>query len=315
MKKIIISVIALLIIALIGSCYYFIGTPTYSLYKTRKAISQHDSVTFNKYVDVDRVVSSLIEQATSSLEDDDELKDNPFKGLATALFSSMKEQLKNEINKSVEEISEGKDGNKLSMMKTEKVIKEGKSAKVTLKNSDGETINFDMVQVPERYWRVVGINLDDFRKIKPIDSNSLDSNDTSSKKEEQKISSSVKFGEKTSIGGGWFITINEPELFTPSGYSFNKPSDGNKFVTVDIEYSNESDKEGSVSPTDNLRLKDADNHSYEAEFYGGKEPELEDNSIVPARDKIRGYLTFKITENFEITKAVYSNDYATISYQ
>lgn len=54
MKKIILGVVVVLII-FGSSYYYFKGTPRYSLYQTKKAIQDHDSITFNKYVDVDRI--------------------------------------------------------------------------------------------------------------------------------------------------------------------------------------------------------------------------------------------------------------------
>lgn len=309
MKKstIVIIILVILIGVFSGAFYYYTGTPTYSLYKIKKAISQHDSVTFNKYVDVDRVVSSLIEQATSSLEDDGELKDNPFKELATAFMSSMKEQIKNAINKSVEEISEGKSDSKISEVKIDKVVKEGKSAKVTLKNSNGETINIDMIQTPERYWRIVGINLDDYKKINPLE---LENN--SNQEENKKITSSGKLGEEISIGEGWFLTVNTPENYIPPKNSFSEPSEGNKFIAVEIKYSNQSSKEDRVSPG-NLTLKDSENHSYKY-MYGGKEPELESGTLIPADDKLKGYVTFEVPKNAEISKAIYANDTATITY-
>ena len=309
MKKIIVLIVVVIIIILSGSIYYFLGTPTYSLYKTKKAISQHDSITFNKYVDVDRVVNNLFEQATSSLENNEEMKDNPFSGLLTTMLSSVKELIKSEINKSVEEISEGKN-NKFISVSIESITKEGKSAKAVLKNLDGDTLKVDMIQTPDRYWRVVSINFEDYKKINPI--NLKDK--SSSNDEKTKISSTVKFGDKTSIGDRLFITVSKPEIFIPPKDSFDQPKKGNRFISVEMEYSNERQTEDEVNPS-NLTLKDAENHIYEMENYGGKEPAIEDDTLIPANDKARGFITFEIPENSEIIKAVYVNSTATVIFE
>lgn len=309
MKKVIILSVAALVVILGGLTYYFLGTPTYSLYKLKQAISQHDSITFNKYVDVDRLVSSLFDQATSSLADDEDLKGNFFEEFATSILSSMREQMKNEINKAIEEIAEGKD-DKFVSIKLDKVVKEGKSAKVTLKNSDEESINIDMIQMPERYWRVVGINFEDFKKINPIEL----SDESGSNTENKKISSTVKFGDKSSLDDGWFITVSKPESFIPTKDDYHQPKKGDKFVSVEVEYSNESSEEDTANPS-NLTLKDGENHIYEMYIFGGKEPKIEDDTVVPPNDKARGYVTFEVPENTEIVKAIYSNSAATVTFE
>lgn len=311
MKKIIIPSVLVLVVAFASSAYYFMGTPTYSLYKTKKAISQHDSAEFNKYVDVDRVVSDLIEQASSSLENDDAMKDNPFKNFAAAIISSMRERIKNEINKSIEEISEGKNG-KFSEVKIVEIIREGKSAKVKLVNSENKEIKLNMVQSSQRYWKVVGVAFDDFKNINSIDLGG--GSDQPKKEEAKKVSLNLKFGEKADMSEGWFITTQKPEQFIPASGSFDQPKKGNKFVAIEIEYSNESAKEGEVNPS-NLTLKDSENHSYEMYIFGGKKPALEDDTLVTAGDKVKGFATFEVPEAAEITKAIYANSKATIVFE
>ncbi|MBT8406279.1 MAG: DUF2939 domain-containing protein, partial [Deltaproteobacteria bacterium] len=51
--------VALLVVVLAGGFYYFTGTPRYSLYKLGRAVKNHDSAEFHKYVDVDRIVDHL----------------------------------------------------------------------------------------------------------------------------------------------------------------------------------------------------------------------------------------------------------------
>ena len=76
----------------------------------------------------------------------------------------MKDKLKNEINKNIEEISnEGSNGIADSSIKS--IVREGKSANVVILNTKNEELRMAMVQTPERYWRIVSIDFDDYKKI------------------------------------------------------------------------------------------------------------------------------------------------------
>lgn len=163
-----------------------------------------------------------------------------------------------------------------------------------------------MIQTPERYWRVVGLGLDDFKKINPSSFN--DSN--MEKDTKQPIESTVRFGEKVSIKGGWYITVQVPETYI-STVSFFQPKTGNKFIATSIEYANDSEEAGKIDPS-NLTLRDKENQVYKTTNWGEKEPALDYDETVPAHDKIRGYVTFEVPESAEIAKVVYSNSRATI---
>lgn len=306
MKKIILISLAIVVVAIGGGYYYFTGTPTYSLYQLKKSIQSHDSTSFNKYVDTDRVVDGLLTDAMKGA--DTELGDNPFAGLAKTLILSMKDELKSSINKNVEEISNGKDS-KLAELKIKDVTKEGKSAIVILKNSSNEELHFSMIQVPEGYWRIVSVNLDDFKKISPDALKTSEKSDGSD--EEKKISTNAKFGEKISIGDNWFISVEKPEVYTPQKASYENPKDGNVFITTSLQYFNENDKEDTVNP-ENLTLKDKESQSYKASFLRSRTPEISDGDTVPAHDNLKGYVLFEVPVNTEIVKAIYSNSRATI---
>ncbi len=308
MKKIIIISAVILVIAISSGTYYFTGTPTYSLYKLKKAIQSHDSTSFNKYADTERIVNSLVSEATKELETED---NNLFAGLAQTLMLSMKDQIKNEINKSVEEISSGKDNN-LATVKIKSVEKSGMSANVVLINNKDEEIRISMIQYPERYWKIVSINVDDFKKISPETIGGSDKKTSSNK--EAKKNLSAKFGEKVAVDTGWFITVEKPETYVTPKDSFDKPKSGNRFVTVSILYTNETSEEDTINP-ENLTLKDAEGQSYKMSFMGVRKPEISDGDLVPANDKLKGYATYEVSENIEIAKAVYSNKYVTISME
>lgn len=305
MKKIIFTALAIMAMAIGGGYYYFTGTPTYSLYQIKKSIQAHDSITFNKYIDADRIIDRLVTDAMAGAES--ELSDNPFAGLAKTLLLSMKEEFKSSLNKNIEEISDGKD-NKLTALIIKDVVKEGKSANVTLKNPDNEELRLQMIKVPEGYWKIVSVNLDDFKKISP---DALKAPEKESASEgDKKISANAKFGERVSMGDGWFIQVEKPEIYTPSKNDYSKPDDGNIYVTISLQYFNENNEEDSVNP-ENLTLKDKGNQSYKISW-SGRKPKISEGDIVPAHDSLKGYLTFETPASAEIVKAVYSNSLATI---
>lgn len=240
-KAIIVTFIAIIVIAS-GSFYYYVGTPSYSLYKLKKAIQNHDSASFNKYVDVDRIVDDLMNTAVAQTEKEmGDLKDNPFGELgmtiAKGLMSSMKEQMKTEINKSIEEISENKD-DKYSKVEIENIVKEGKSAKVTLVNSEGDTIKMDMIEMPGRYWRIVSVNFDDFKKINPELSKKSDSEENNVKEKAVVIEKNI--GDSVELATMKFTVNSVEEKQTIAGsFGDATPAKENaKFIVIDMSVTN-----------------------------------------------------------------------------
>mgnify|MGYP000364244771 CR=1 FL=1 len=306
MKKIIIISLVTLVLAVGGGYYYFTGTPTYSLYQLKKSIENHDSITFNQYIDADRIIDRLVTDAMEGTET--ELSDNPFSGFAKTLLVSMKDEFKSSLNKSVEEISSGKDV-KLAKLTIKNVTKEGKSASVTLRNPEGEELHLNMIKIPEGYWKIVSVNLDDFKKISPDVLMTTEKNDKGD--QDKKLNLNVKFGEKVSIGDNWFIQVDKPELYTPSENDLSKPDKGKTYVTVSLQYFNEDNEEDDVNP-ENLTLKDKDNQGYKIIPWAGRTPKISDDDTVPAHDSLKGYLTYEVPAGTEIVKAVYSNSLATI---
>lgn len=241
-KKIIIGAIVLVMV--LGGAYYYVrGTPRYSLYQTRKAVLNHDSISFNKYVDVDRIASGLLDKASQSLDDEMGKQDNPFGGLGEGIFQAMmpalKEQLKSHINESIEEISDGNQnsvaGGKVSI---KEIKQEGKSANVTILNDKNEEIHLNMVQTPDRYWRIVGINLDDFKKISP---DVLNSGDTSSKGEEMvnEVVIDKAIGDDVELATMKFkVNTAEEKQVLKRSYGETTASEDTKFVVLNMTATN-----------------------------------------------------------------------------
>ena len=263
-KKIIIS-ICLVAVVLGGGFYYFAGTPKYSLYQLKKAIGNHDSMTFNKYVDVDRVTGNLLDTASQSFDEEMKKEDNPFGEFGNSLLQSMipalKEKMKSEINKGIEEISEDKD-NKYAEIKIESVVKEGKSAKVSLKNSDNETIRLDMIQTPDRYWKIVGINFDDFKKISPDTLSEADAQNNDEKINQTIIDKNI--GDEIELATMKFkINSADEKPSVKSSYgSAKSASEGSKFIVINLTVTNNT-KEGFDFDSDGIRLTDNQDRKFD----------------------------------------------------
>jgi len=235
MKKLII--IAIAVVAIFSSSYYYFkGTPRYSLWQTKKAIQNHDSISFNKYVDVDRLVASLVDEGSKSIEGEMNSSADSLgelgKGLVKAFLPAMKDGLKNSINQSIEKISDGEENN-FAGAKVKEIKREGKSANVTLLNSKNEEIRLSMIQTPERYWKVVGINFDDFKKTNPeaTDAKKIAEDEKKKKVEEE----NQKYENLRNV-----ISIEATEKsFIPSDYMKGTYDD---YIQIKFNFTNHSDK-------------------------------------------------------------------------
>lgn len=93
-KKKLYALIAVLVVVCGGMAWYFMyytKTPTYSLYLIQDAVQKHDVPTFKQHVDLDRALSRLVDDFMGyELQNDPEMKDNPFKGLAEGFVNVAK---------------------------------------------------------------------------------------------------------------------------------------------------------------------------------------------------------------------------------
>lgn len=304
MKKTIIIVVIILALLASGSFYYFIGTPTYSLYKLKKAVQNHDSAKFNKYVDVDRVVENLFETASAQMEKEiGDSKDNPLGefgiDLAKGLLSTFKEGMKNEINKSIEEISEGKD-NKFVIVKIKEVRKEGKAAKVTLESPDGQAMKINMTQMPGRYWRVVGMDFEDFAKMNPNTVNPEDG-ETGDKKGEPQQIIEKNVGEDVELAT-LKIKINsvaEKQAISDSFGDSTNSSEGSKFIVLNTTVTNITN-EGFDFDSNGIKVTDDQGRKFDPfdDTIGGIKNYLEMRDLQPSISET-GMMVYQVPSDAE----------------
>ena len=172
--------IALLVVVLAGGFYYFTGTPRYSLYKISQAVKNHDSGEFHKYVDIERIVDHLakfaVEQVVAEMEKDQstdawqidgQVIDKEFAMMMVPkMMESLKPQMKQEITNLIEDTSEERKGSPLLRATLADIEKKGSLAIVTAQDQKtGQNIRFKMVKTPDRYWKVVEIDLDSFEML------------------------------------------------------------------------------------------------------------------------------------------------------
>lgn len=297
--------------------FYIHSTPQYSLYQIRRAIISHDYEMFSKYVDIDSLVDSLIAQSLASQKSQvNQKEENEWEkmgsivaqGLVSVMKPALKEQVKAVIKKQVEsgESEEKKflQANKpIEAFTKVQVRREGKIAKVTFPNPDGDMTDTQMVmRQKESYWQLIDMNFD-FQSVKE-DMGKLDTTTT-----KQSIVD-AKFGDRTEIATGVFITVNQPEDYVPTS-EWDKPETIKKFVVTDVIYENTSHEKVSLSIS-NLKLKDEEDHAYSYK-YSGKEPKLESGDLGPG-ETLRGFVTFEMLKDSTIKSVIYSSSYKTIIF-
>ena len=114
--------------------------------------------------------------------------------------------------------------------------------------------------------------------------------------------------EKVSIGTDWSLIVSQPSDYVSSN-QFDKPSDGMKFVALELQYFNDSGASDSVDPS-NLTLRDSEGHSYEITYNATKEPSLETGTTVTSKGTVKGFATYEVPTGASIKSAIYSNSSA-----
>jgi len=148
--------IAIVVTAVVGGIIYwqYTRTPKYSLWQAKKAIEQHDLASFEKYVDVEGVVNSLIDQileiSTEETKPQDEweqLGETIGEGLIMLLKPQLTKILKQQIAEYVEtgkfeEEKKGRESEELEISLSELWNKAGGRKSWTLdKNSPVPTLS------------------------------------------------------------------------------------------------------------------------------------------------------------------------------
>lgn len=276
-------------------------SPQYSIYQIYQATDQHDYDKFRKYVDVESISNNVVDKALSSAinksKQDTSNKDSFYQlgyNIGLGLVSAMKPQLKKEVVSSIKNAVE--EGSFKTEYKPKSIIdyfnavtvkKNSKVADIAIKSMGKEILKLKMRNVDD-HWQVFDMDLPAPK------ASSLDTS-------QSETTTKAKFGERVEIGKGWFLIVDTPEEYKPTGYS--TPKEGNKYVSIKITYENTTKTPDSYS-TYNFKLKDNKDFSY-SDTYGGKEPKI-DSGNLEAKGKVTGYMTFEMpTENNPLS-VVYS---------
>ncbi|AKV02200.1 hypothetical protein AKJ09_08863 [Labilithrix luteola] len=181
--------------------YQWTHSPTYSLVQIASAVEQHDKYTFEKHVDLDSVLESLVADASDG---------NP---LATALGGALVTRVKPVVLKAVEDgvvpgdSPLGKSMQKAMSGKVPELERQGRNAHffVVVTTTRGAPFNLKlhMTQVPDGYWRIDRIaNMKEFRALE--DAEEAARKAEIAKANEAKLSA-LKVAAKlhTSVREGW----------------------------------------------------------------------------------------------------------------
>lgn len=109
-KRVIITIVIILIVALVSILYrQHTLSPEYSLWQAKKAVEQHDVISFEKYVDVEGVSNSLIDQVISMRKEEtqpqhesEQLGESIAKGLVMLLKPHLSKMASEQMVKYVE---------------------------------------------------------------------------------------------------------------------------------------------------------------------------------------------------------------------
>ena len=305
----------------VGGWRYVTRSPEYSLVLAARDVKEHDYEGFKEYVDVEQIVSDLVNSAVSEVQKqvNQDTEDNPWAQLGANLGSAfinayapqLKEEFIDQIRKGVEEGNfgrEGTDAAKIKLLdfwtKTE-VERDGKIAKVTIPNfklQDDKPFSFTM-RLSDGHWQVSSIDLD---------VTDLAAKETPKETPETDTTQRVVFGTRADIGRGWFLTVNLPEAYVPTS-QFSQPPEGKKYVAVEVVYENTTAAKDSFS-TSRLNLKDTEDHAYSPEIFDAKEPRLSSGELEPG-GTIRGYATYSMPTNLDPKQLVYSSSRATVVFE
>lgn len=111
-----------------------------------------------------------------------------------------------------------------------------------------------------------------------------------------------KIGDKIKIGDTT-LTVNEIADNVDSGNPYIKPTDGKRYLAVNVKV----DYSGSTSEyTSSLdfKLKDADAYKYDSTYLEIKSPQLQ-GSTVKSGDSLRGWITFEIPNSSKGLQLIY----------
>ncbi|MFQ5714880.1 MAG: hypothetical protein ACE5GU_12690 [Candidatus Scalinduaceae bacterium] len=168
MKKIIIIATAITIIILgVGGYYYWKRTtsPEYSLWQAKKAFEQHDLISFEKYVDIEGITSSLIGQILEISTEQEKPKDE-WEQLGESFGKGLVALLKPQLGKlAKQQVAEIVESGRFEEKKEDKTSEEPEFSLSEIWNKvGGEETGFQGIEYVEKEGKIAYIGLKFFQK-------------------------------------------------------------------------------------------------------------------------------------------------------
>ena len=272
MKKVyIVFIIIFLLLAIAGVVFWqYTTTPRYSLLQIKKAYDKHDFTSFEKYVDIETVTNSLVNQFLEKTLEANRTKDKEeiigesfYKGLIEALKPKLntiakdqiadiietgkfEEQKKNENSKDKESSSSNtldrSDNVKNIFQGIEYEKKEGKICYVGLKILNEKSNSTSTIDIKMRdkggYWQVIEV-LDILKFGETLDGSNSKFfnvlNEIGVKKDNIKKKSdptgSLKI-DTLDVNSKFLLNVKEGKLFVITGWVKNGYSDVRRFIRI-----------------------------------------------------------------------------------
>ncbi len=161
--------------------YYVSGLPRYSFFLIGKAIKNHDVELFTRYVDVDAIVDEWViwssEKAKDELRNASGAADNQVSAgfvdlMMPTLRIKLKEEFKSTIMEGIENTGQdvwfsGLPLINIALLPIHKINTQGKVTTVEIIHpKNHEKIVFKLRQMPQRYWRLVSIQIPSLMRAK-----------------------------------------------------------------------------------------------------------------------------------------------------
>lgn len=121
-------------------------------------------------------------------------------------------------------------------------------------------------------------------------------------KKEVNLQDSYKVGDTVEVDKH-LVTLREFKDDVESENEFIKPDEGNKFIQIEMEIENQSDKKSNVSTILQMTLKDKDGIKYNQKSLGSSSGQLDGDLL--AGDKVRGFISYEVPQDFSGGRFIY----------
>ena len=171
-----------LVLGVWAGYYYWQGTPRYSIYQMAKAIKNNDPQTFLRYVDVDQVFEGIVDStmknargkkspdsdSTASGSEEPSGAEKKIKNMIAQVAKALSPALEQQAIRAINNMDpEQRDQvSPFAAAFLSQVTREGDKAQVMVKVSKKDTYQCTMEKTPERFWKIVKLDVDFFKMLK-----------------------------------------------------------------------------------------------------------------------------------------------------